>query len=56
MTTTAVRGVIRGNGKEGGKGGGGGKEILAYGTDGRTDQLKVVQEVLKKALQALVGR
>ena len=57
MTTTTVRGVIGvmevtrgdGDGTEGGeegKGGGGGEEILAHGTDRRTGQPKVVQEVL----------
>ena len=52
---TGATGVTRGDGTEGGKegkgeggergGGGGGEEILAQGT-GRTDQPKVVQEVL----------
>ena len=41
-----VTGVTRGVGAEGGEeGGGGGVEILAHGT-GRTDQPKLVQEVL----------
>ena len=50
-TSTTVRGVLgvtKGNRPEGGedgKGGGGGEEI-ANGTDGRTGQPKVVQEVL----------